>query len=765
MSYTGGYADYGLETISPEGRIPQTRMRDAQHVIDFARRLRENDSKRSWKRSRVDGLVGGNPPYKTSKLRDAGMASACNVNWGSGRMYLESGSGAFYDLFSEAPGQVSIRTSFGVNEDERSFYSNAMSECADLMFQEDPTWDFEMQQSQDQMVLHGRGPLLFEDPFKVLPRSFHDADLKVPERTKADTTYWESDTVEADYYPPQLYEFIQNEEQAKLAGWNVEYTKMVIAYAMDIRQPDNQLYSWEFYQEELKNNSLSYYDDSKVCHLVHAHWKEFDGRVTHVLVERDYQTPAPSVGDDGKSAGPKYLYQAVGKYANFRQVIHPMYFDRGNGGFHHSVTGLGIKMYGAMEYENRLLCNLMDKAFAPKVLFRPNSNESKQKMEMAVFGDYAVIPANMEVEQTPIQGFLTDGLAMWRASTDLMRSNLSNYRQQVPTRESGNPATAREVALKASEQSNLSKPTYARYYRQLDLLYAEIVRRLCNMNSTDERAIKFQQRCQERGVPRECFGRIESVTAVRVIGQGNPFMRQQAVSAVGAVVQRLPEDGQGNWLNDYIASNAGQSAVRRYNPQGKMSKMPTDQHVEALQCVGLMKQGIPAPPTSTQNPVIFASTYIRAGTQALQSVQQGANPMEVVRFLEVIGPAILAQLQRFANDPLRYQAYQLLEEQFKKLAQLTDELKAQVQKTVQKQQQLQQKAGQVQSDAQVKAMKVQGDLALKKQKQDATLAMQAQKHQFNLGQQSATTRQNLALADASTASEINRKNRLAMLQE
>jgi hypothetical protein len=298
----------------------------------------------------------------------------------------------------------------------------------------------------------------------------------------------------------------------------------------------------------------------------------------------------------------------------------------------------------------------------------------------------------------------------------------------------------------------------------MDLLYAEIVRRMCNLNSTDPRAIKFQKLCRERDVPIECFGRIKSVQAVRVIGQGNPFMRQQAVSSVMGVMQRLPEEGQQNVLNDFIASNAGQSAVERYNPHTKINKLPSNQHYEALQGVAMMKVGIPPIVTSDQNPVIFGSTYLKAGVQAFQSLQQGADPATVLSFLQVCGPATMAQLKRFAQDPLRAEIFKILFDQWKKLAELTDQLKDKMDQMQQHQQQQQQKGQAAQSDAQIKASKVQGDLALKKQKQDATLAMQAQKHQQSLATQAATVRQQLSIADAQAASNINRQNRIAMFK-
>jgi hypothetical protein len=736
---TGGYgADEGLLTLQ-DGKAPECRMKDAAHTQDFVYRMRQNDTKRSKKRALVSGLVQGNPPYRASKLLAAGRADACNVNWGTSRQYMESGSGAFYDLASEAPGIVQIRTSLG-NPQEQDDWSHIMSKEADAALTSDPVWDYEIQQSQWEMTLHGRGPLFFEDPFKVIPRAVHDGDLCVPERTKADTEYWEVCSIDVDYYPPEIWAFIKNEEKAKLAGWNPEFTKKVIANAMDIKEPNATAFNFEFYQQELKNNSLSYYDDSKVCKLAHVFWKEFSGRITHAIIERE----------ESATQKAEYLFIYEERYANFREALHPMYIDRGNGGFHHSVTGLGTKQFGPMEYENRLLCNLMDKAFAPKILFKPTMSEAGVKFQLTPLGDYGLMPKGWEVEQNPIQGFLSDGLAMFKASSQLMQSNLSSYRQQAPTKMEGNPVTAKQVQLEASQSAALSKTTYNRYYKQLDFLYSEIVRRLCNLNSTDDLAKGFQERCKKRGVPETCFGRIESVFAVRVIGQGSPFLRKQSVDSVGAIVQRLPEDGQANWLNDKIAVEAGSAAVARYNPPKVKGKLPEDQQFEAMVAVTMAKVGVPPIVTASQNPVTFAATFLSAGVQALQSLQQGANPAEVVKFLSIAGPAIQAHLQRFAQDPLRQGVYKQISEQSKQLAAATDKLVAQLNKQKQQNQAQQQKTQAAMSDQQIKAQKVQGDLVLKAQKQKATLAMQAQKH-----------KQSLAIQDANAASAINRNNRLA----
>lgn len=735
-------SDY-LETIRPDGTIPETRMKDAQSVQDFFRRCIDDDEKRSKKRALVNGLVDGNPPYRRTDLLKANRADAANVNWNISRSYLEAATGAFYDLYSEAPGFFSIRTAFGRSEDEKETFSRVLSEEADRIISLDPVWDYQMQQSIWNMVLHGCGPLLFEDAFKILPRAFACGDLKVPEFTYSDTHYWEVCGVQVVYYPPELYAFIKDEEAAEAMGWDVEYTKEVIKNAMDIRQTAGIQYEWEQYQQELKNNTLAYYDNSKICRVVHVLWKEFDGRITQAIVERD------SVSGTAIN----FLFRSIGRYADFGQVIHPMYFDRGNGGYHHSVTGLGVKMYGAMEYQNRLLCNLVDKTFSPKTLFRPTTAEASQRFQLAHHGDYALLPPGYESVQNPISGLLTESLTMNREITDILQSNLSSYRQQIPMQESGNPPTKFQKQLEASQQSSLSKTTYNRYYKQLDFVYAEVARRLCNLNSCEEQAKEFQERCEKRGVPRECFGRIEKVEAVRVVGQGSTFMRKVAVDSMMPIVGSLPEDGRKNWLNDKIAAEAGQHAVARYNPQPAKQQMATDQQAEAMQWVAAMKVGVPPVITSSQNAVTYSSTFLAAGVQALQSVQQGGDPLEVLKFLGMCGPAIFAHLQRFKDDPTRKGVYDAINAQYEELAKNTDQLKALVAK--------QQKAGvkqqtrtqQVMTDEQLATMRARGDEARKNAKTRSQLAISA-----------AKTRQKLALDDATVAAEIQRR-RLSAFQE
>lgn len=784
------YNDDTLATLQPNETntgfvVPETRMKNADMTQNFVRRLIQNDDKRARKRAKVDGLVGGFPPYNGAALAKAGRADACNVNWGTAASYCETGSGAFYDLVSEAPSFFSFRTGWGIPE-QRETWSNLASKFADVILAKTRTWDYQVQLSQWDMVLHSCGPLFFEDEYGILPRAVRCGELRVPEMTKSDTEYWEACELDVSYYPPELYDFIKNEGAAADRGWNVEYTKAVISNAMAPNEQRGVPQDWEFYQQQCKNNSLNYmYDDGRLSRVAFVFWKEFDGRITQAIVERDSTTGGPPSYGESDAAKKRwkndggaiqYLYIKVGKYASWSEVIHPMYFDHGNGGYHHSVGSLGVKMFSAMEYENRLLCRLADDAFSPKILFSPNSEAVKQKFELTTLGAYGVLPSGMTMQQTPVSGVMNDGIAFRELMKAQMQDRLSAYRGGAPDQKAGNPRTAKEMMMQAQAQGAINKTQFNRFYTQQDFLASEIWRRLTNKSSTDDRAKRFQKQCKEAGIPDECFepDNIEHIGVTRVVGQGSAFMRRDAIQGVLGIAGSLPEDGRGNLIRDFIAANTGQPSVTRYYPDKPQSNVQSDQQAEALLWVSAAKTGISPIVTSTQNPVTYAATFLKAGVDALQSVQQGADPAEVLKFLHTIGPAIIAQLQRFSTDKTRKTVFDEIMKQWKQLAAATDQLQAVVEKKQKEAQQQQSKTQQAMSDDQLAQAKLQADVKLKSQKTMAQLQQSAAKHQQqlrhkeesaaldrqeklqDLALERAKTGQKLALDDASTAAEIHR---------
>lgn len=396
--------DY-LKTLQDSGRPPESRIATATQARSIYERMWQADVLRAKKRQLVKGLVDGNPPYRQADLTAAGRDNQANINWRIAESYFNNAVGAFYDLFSEAPTYATIKLK-GENPEETERWSRDVTTHFDWLCRYEPSFDYNMQVSEDQMVLYCCGPLVFQDDLDWRPTAIECGRLKVPERAKSNTEYWELASVEVDYLPHELYERILYPKEATEMGWNVERTRQAIMNAHPDYQQGGLWKNWEWHQQQLKNGSLYYSAMSQTIRCVHLFFREFckpgekEGRVTQVtiLVESTDQ-----MGAD------KFLFQKIGRYENWNQCIHPMYYDRGGGGFHHSVTGMGVKMYSAIEYQNRLLCNLANKAFSPKMVFKPTTATQAEAFSLQQFDEYAVLCLDSETEILTSQGWVGMG--------------------------------------------------------------------------------------------------------------------------------------------------------------------------------------------------------------------------------------------------------------------------------------------------------------------------------------------------------------------
>ena len=170
--------------------------------------------------------------------------------------------------------------------------------------------------------------------------------------------------------------------------------------------------------------------------------------------------------------------------------------------------------------------------------------------------------------------------------------------------------------------------------------------------------------------------------------------------------------------------------------------------------VGGMKLGIPPVLSSSQNPLTYAGVFLSACTSSLQSLQKGANPSEVVAFIDLAAPACIAHLKRVVGDPLRAAVVKEMGQQIRQIEKIENQIKKKLGEQQKQQQAQRQKTQAAMTDQQIRAMKVKGDLQLKFQKLKA-----------QIGERAIRTRQDLAIRDAQTASTIHNQNRLAAFRE
>lgn len=750
----------GLQTLNESGAPPETRMASASDASARIQTLQYSERQgRSQRRALVKGLTDGNPPYRPADLKNAGRSGACNVNWRVSEFYLNMGRFAFYEVFSETPTYARVDTDYG-DPGKREEWSNIITEEFDKLLRSDRSWDRTMQFSIFDMVLYGCGPLVFRDEFDWRNEFVQCGRLLVPDFAPSDPNIWEEAAICRDYLPAELFGFIRNEEKAREMGWNVEATKQAIMQAHTYWQKGGQYNQWEWHQQQLKNNSFWYNSTSKVVQVVHYYYREFplpgeaQGCITHAILinPEDNQVTGSSDSTGPRSATSSYLFQKIRRFKNWSEIIHPMYYDNDGGGYHHSVTGLGVKMYSAMEYQNRLLCNVADKAFAPKILFRPLGADNDQQMNIVQYAEFGKVPAGYEVLQTPVQSFMDEGVVLNRELTSLISSNLSQYRTSL-SRDGGNPITAYEAQVRASEQSRLGRTQLNHFYYQLDWLFEEKYRRAINPNLNGfmpggSEAVKFRNRCKERGVPEIALRKFRRVQATRTVGQGSQFMRQQALQQLISISGMLPnEGGRMNLIDDYIASVAGQSMVDRYAPKQETPEAADQMAIATLQ-IAAAKDGVAPVVGGSQDHYIFARAFIQASAEAIQSVAKGADPAQVVAFNKTLGPALMAHVGRVQADPTRAAEAKEMARIAAQIESQTNQLASKVAAQAQKQQVVAQQQQQAQNELAANAKLKETELML-------TMQLEKAKAQQEMEIAKAKSDQELAIADAESASRIS----------
>ena len=729
--------ELNLENLSDGGQPPESRLNDASEVATLVQRLANADERRAQVRSKLKGLVDGNSPYSPGELKRKGQSYRTNINFRESENFLSMGLSAFYDVFSEAPTYANVRVN-AADANESEVYSRIITEEFDRLQKKDNNFDYLIQLSQHEMVLYGYGPVIFEDNLDWRCKAVRAGDILVPEGTKSNVNDWTVCVIRSRYQVHELYASIRNEEGAAAAGWDVAEAKKSIMRAAPEAQGNNQL-NWEYYQQQIRNNDLSYSSRSDIITAAHVFYREFptdempEGGISHCIIDER--------GHDNK----RFLFRKVRRYNNWNEAIHCLFYDKGDGTFH-SVKGMGVKMFGPMEIKNRLRCAMVDAAFTrAQIMLQPTTPDALNKTSLIQMGPMAVLPPGYNVVQQNVSGALDSTMGVATDLEGLLQANLSQYRQRLEKQ--GNPRTATEVEAIVGQQATLGKTQLNRYYEQLDALFAERYRRATSSSVTKTspggaEALEFQRRCRDRGVPANVMRDVDFVRATRTVGRGSVFERRSIMRELMGVSSMLPESGRSNVIEDTIASMVGYQNVERYYPKPSQDIDKQEQTQEAMMENALFKLRVPIPVSDLDSHITHAESHLAFGAQAAESISKGADLIEVATILRMCLPHLASHLEKIGADESRKDVFKLLSEQAGELAKVTNQIVQQVQS---QQEKAQSQAAQAPEGGAIPPEAIKA--AAEEDRKNAA-------HAADLQRKAEVAQQELAIRDARAAAEI-----------
>lgn len=747
MYSAGLYSE--LKNIGDDGRPPKTRVSSANDVRNMFMRAKNAYEKRHQKNALVAGLTDGNPPWP-SKTKD-GQRYRANFNNGEAYAYLENSVTAFYEVYSEPETYATVMVDD--KDPQAPVYSDIITKHFDWLQRQDDEMDFNIQLSIHDMVYYGTGPQLFLRPLDWRSSAVPHKTMYVADDARANVNSWEWCIFQFDYGVNELWDFISDEEAARVQGWNVDVVKKSIMNAKPTSWTAPQWNAWETWQQALRNNDIYLGSQCAKVRIAKMLYKEFsvDGapsKISEAWIDVGF-------GND------EFLNQFEDRYDDMRQAVCAFYYDRGNGQ-HQSIKGLGVKMYQLLTSRMRLQLAAVDAAFATSTVFlTSNQPTGKQALSNIQFGAFTVLPNGVStIQQSNLQGVLEPALAMGDQLGRTLDSNLSQYRQRMEL-PSGNPPTKYQVQAQLAQSATLGKTQLARYYQQLDELYHEKFRRASNpdlpkgtKNKWLKLALEFQKKCIDDGVPKEMLQKCV-VKATRIAGQGSPFMREQSLNQIYATLfPALPEDGKQRLIRDMISATVGPALTNRYWTQGAIDPETSDQQWQAEIEHGTLWDGGAVQITAKQNDIIHLTKHFEWLGQALDSVQKGGDMAEAFNSL-VAGQNHVAQhMQRLQQNASRKAEFMQFMEMFKSVSEGIAQMQEILTQQAQEKAMMQQQMAQAQQQVDAETMKTQAKIQLDQAKAQNMMEIKKAKAQQDMMLKDASTAQRLKIDQATTTQNL-----------
>jgi hypothetical protein len=702
--------------------VPKTRVKDASSARSMLYTLIEDDQIASHRRSQIQGIIDGNPPYNEQQLRELGQSDRINVNWGHAGAKIEAAVIPYFDILTSVPHYMTVKTKYGKDMGKREEWSRIITEEAhNALVKTNPSFITQHQVAVKQLTIHGQGCLYWADGTDFRAKAIEPWALVVPKGAGVDQDSWEFCYVLDEMYCEELYRYIEDSEAAERGGWNVDECQQAIMDAKVDEQ--DQRRPWEWYQRELKNNALYYsYAKSKVIKVAHMFVREYDGRISHYIFDR--------------LNGTEFLCEVPSRYKKFSNAFTVFLNGVGNG-YYHGVRGLGQALYPWAEAMNRLNNQTVEGAIlSGATMFQPNSAKDAEGLKTIQLGPYRILPPGLNLVQVNTTANLQAAMAVAQMFQGQEADQTGSYMPSVSG--SGRKKSNKEVEIEIGEKSRLTNTRAEIYLQSLDLHYKEVYRRLANPNIVEEdhggpEAIAFQEACIKRGVPAAAMIDIDSVKATRSIGQGSSAARMQAMELIGQYLPQLPESNRKRVINANIAAIAGQTGVDTFGIPEETKPDGNDMSIASLENNAFQSGGqVIVDPD--QNHFVHLNVHLQFAGQIVQGVQdQQVDPRQAAQIMSAALPHMLVHLQNMENDPTRKEQFDNMNEQVGELMKITDQINSMAQDLQEREQEAmmeQQQQPQQTPQMMVAMNKIELDQA--KFQNDAMLKQQKMQHQLAL---------------------------------
>ena len=610
------------------------KFKDAASVEEVVFLMKEADKPRSQNRANINRLFNGDPPFTEQEAIDNSIQT--NVNFLEGTKIAHDARRQFNNAFLKPGNYFSITVEEGPVH-KKSEWGRIITRQINRCMKRSLPYVESNRSVFANVVLHGPGPVNWEDKHKWCPTPLAIPDLLVPSNTRMSFDNLNHFAIFREWTPGKLYRMTHGPKVDP--GWNmalVSKTLKKIAEEKTRTVPLN-IDTPEKLAEQFKAN-LGYYESDAVPTI--DCW-DFYFRDDDDAGEKWNRRIVLDIASEGHGKK-EFLYQTKRPYATgLSQMLHVQYGDGANVApfLYHSVRSLGFMLYAVCDLQNRLRCRFNDSVFEQMLwYFRVNSPEDRDRLQKIDLHHMGIIPEGMQFvtaqERFVVKADLVT-LAM-QQNRQNMGENSASFVQDVNDG-TNRPMTATETMARVNSGNALVSAMLTLAYNYETFKYLEIARRFCLKNSSDKDVQKFQEACLRQGVPQKVLNvDLWNIEPERVLGAGNKMLEVAQADKLMAVRNLLDPDASREVLHIYVEANTDDPQMAARLVPIKKQQVSDATHDAELSFATLM-QGIKMQPKTGLNHIDFVEALLGALTQAVQKVEARKQRGGMITEDELIG--------------------------------------------------------------------------------------------------------------------------------
>lgn len=469
---------------------------NARQALQIAQKLCDDDMQRDIRRSRVLSAFNGAAPYNPSDLVAKAQAYRYNVSFG----FMEGVIGRAVVPYNDLTINIADLTEIKANLPDKKL-KTIQVEFGKIMDKWGKWPKFVTRLNQD-LVLNGYNTAIFPSDYDPFPLFVSQRDGFVDNGSPNDVNDLEVFAWRKSYMIHELYAKIEDEKDAKKAGWNVDNVKQALAEAAPKSIYQNNMTTsgqWTAVEMAIRGGALFVsIVGAKMIDVYHVFATELDGKVTHYIV-LDSNISINDVGASANEDGPE-LFKKEKRFDSMRDFL--VYFDMETGdGTWHGSKGVGQRVFNTHAANDKMMNSGLDTTFiAGTVMMKPGDQVQQEELTLSIMGPYAVIPNGVEVipQQFPnVAGTFFQMQALLAGTSEQRTGDVVPQGQSTSQ---NTPETATAAKLKAGRQELITRGNLKRYIDPISQVMSIIVRRLLKANSPNAYAKEFQRELKRHGV-------------------------------------------------------------------------------------------------------------------------------------------------------------------------------------------------------------------------------------------------------------------------